>query len=628
MAGFTLTSTIDLPENPIYWVQAYGLNYSYNDGTGGETVVTYALAQSGVNPRGEAYRTLTAAEITNIENSIAAVTQYANITFVEGAAGDADILIGASSDPDGAAYGRTFFSTTEAVEVVAYDYVYSTENGLANNGYIYMHELLHGLGLNHSAVPFNPSGLIGDDENDGTTLFGSWVVGYDLEIQIFDIAVTQYLYGVDPAMRSGDDTYTPVLATYDPAGDDSDSPLLWDGAGFDTLDFSAQTGDINASLAPGHVSQVGTSNTGILEAGTFSINYHTEIEQLLSGSGDDTLAASDFGSTISGGSGEDSITGGGAADHLSGGTNADVLRGGEGADVVEGDSGLDTLVGNAGDDTMLGGTGHDRMFGGSGADDMRGGAHNDTMDGGAGNDVLRGEDGSNDMSGGTGDDKLYGGGLSDMIAGGTGDDTLVGSAGNDSVLGGDDDDILYGNAGADRLDGEDGNDWSSGGNENDLLWGRSGNDTMRGGNGDDRFFGGSDDDLVAGNLGNDTLDGGSGDDKLFGGGDADRMIGNAGSDTMGGGAGADVFVFATVTDSAHSANRDTITDFQSGVDQIDLSGIMSGLAFVASYSGAAGEVRYNSAVGRLYLDIDGDGASDFSVNLTGAPSLVEADLIL
>ena len=69
------------------------------------------------------------------------------------------------------------------------------------------------------------------------------------------------------------------------------------------------------------------------------------------------------------------------------------------------------------------------------------------------------------------------------------------------------------------------------------------------------------------------------------------------------------------------------TDFAVGVDQIDLSGF-GDLTFVDSYTGAGNEVRYNDAIGRLYVDIDGDSASDFSVDLTAGAGLTESDLIL
>lgn len=63
-------------------------------------------------------------------------------------------------------------------------------------------------------------------------------------------------------------------------------------------------------------------------------------------------------------------------------------------------------------------------------------------------------------------------------------------------------------------------------------------------------------DVLAGSAGRDTLNGGDGDDVLIDG---------AGIDSLTGGAGADVFVF--VRDGCH----DRITDFEPGIDRIDLS---------------------------------------------------------
>jgi Ca2+-binding RTX toxin-like protein len=153
---------------------------------------------------------------------------------------------------------------------------------------------------------------------------------------------------------------------------------------------------------------------------------------------------------------------------------------------------------------------------------------------------------------------------------------------------------------------------------------------MEGGSGDDRMFGGSNNDVLEGTLGNDYLNGGSGDDMLRGGSDNDTLIGGTGQDTLSGGNGADVFVFAAEGDSPHGATRDVLTDFTAGVDMIDLSGFAGDLTFIggSGYSNSAGEVRYNAGVGRLYIDIDGNGGSDFSVDLAGNPTLNADDFIL
>lgn len=71
--------------------------------------------------------------------------------------------------------------------------------------------------------------------------------------------------------------------------------------------------------------------------------------------------------------------------------------------------------------------------------------------------------------------------------------------------------------------------------------------------------------VLAGTANDDHLEGGAGNDRLLGGGGADRLVAGDGVTTMTGGAGADVFVFR------RGHGRDRITDFQDGVDRIDLS---------------------------------------------------------
>ncbi|WP_425041404.1 calcium-binding protein [Primorskyibacter sp. S187A] len=391
----------------------------------------------------------------------------------------------------------------------------------------------------------------------------------------------------------------------------------------------------------------GMANTLRSDLGDDTLGGAGGADRLIAGAGNDSLLGDDGNDSLFGQDGDDTLRGGAGENRLSAGAGDDKLYGGDDADTMIGSSGEDLLAGNDGDDSMRGGSDDDRLFGNSGddtldgdsgADSLSGGNNNDsllggsgddTLLGGNGNDTLRGEAGDNTLEGGAGDDKLYGGDDADTLEGGADDDLLVGAQGDDRLLADEGRDTLYGNAGEDTLNGGAGDDWASGGGDDDLLLGREGNDTMRGSSGDDRFFGGADNDVLAGNSGNDTLEGGSGNDRLFGGGNNDRIIGGAGADVMGGGAGADVFVFEAVSESVQgSGTRDRITDFTVGEDQIDLSGIASGLTFVTSYTGAGNEVRYNGTIGRLYIDIDGDGSSDFGLDLDGDPALTISDLVL
>lgn len=69
---------------------------------------------------------------------------------------------------------------------------------------------------------------------------------------------------------------------------------------------------------------------------------------------------------------------------------------------------------------------------------------------------------------------------------------------------------------------------------------------------------------------NDMMRGGSNADRLHGGPGSDRIYGGGGADTLSGGIDGDVFLYSALSDST-TAVRDTITDFQTGVDKIDLT---------------------------------------------------------
>lgn len=77
-----------------------------------------------------------------------------------------------------------------------------------------------------------------------------------------------------------------------------------------------------------------------------------------------------------------------------------------------------------------------------------------------------------------------------------------------------------------------------------------------GGAGADRLIGDARGDLLVGGAGNDTLNGGAG---------ADLLMDGPGSDVMTGGSGADIFVLA------RDGATDTISDFEPGIDRLDLS---------------------------------------------------------
>lgn len=256
-------------------------------------------------------------------------------------------------------------------------------------------------------------------------------------------------------------------------------------------------------------------------------------------------------------------------------------------------------------------------------------------------------------------DNLSGSDLADTLGGFEGADRLEGRGGNDNLLGGLGDDVLIGGAGADFHDGGDGIDTASfqgsiqrnladlqglnagqgdaagdvftnvenliGGNRVDILFGDAGANAISGGSGSDR---------VAGRAGDDVLDGGAGFDKLYG---------NAGQDIMTGGGGNDRFIYFNLSDSRTGAgSRDVITDFEVTGDRIEIQRLDADAGsagdqsfdFIgrAGFSGVAGELRYFQSVRNDFTiiqgDVDGDGAQDFQIELSGLIDLNAGDFAL
>ena len=150
-----------------------------------------------------------------------------------------------------------------------------------------------------------------------------------------------------------------------------------------------------------------------------------------------------------------------------------------------------------------------------------------------------------------------------------------------------------------------------------IITGNSGANRLGGGGGNDIFMGSGGRDVIQGNSGNDRIDGGSG---------SDRLSGNAGSDQ---------FVFKSVAEA-----RDTITDFVSGSDRIDLSAIdavAGGANDTFHFIGAAefgvspaGDLRFEKTATRTYIegDVNGDGLADFHITLESVITLTGGDFIL
>lgn len=234
----------------------------------------------------------------------------------------------------------------------------------------------------------------------------------------------------------------------------------------------------------------------------------------------------------------------------------------------------------------------------------------------------------------------------DVIDGLAGNDTLVGDAGHDRMMGGAGDDTLYLDAGNDWLDGGGGSDrlLATGSAavtlDLDNAWGSQatgmGTDSLRG---IEHAQGGAGNDSVMGTAAGNSLGGADGSDWLDGRGGADTLVGGAGRDAMAGGADRDrdVFVLAQASHSAAGANRDSIQQFVSGIDDLDLRaidanpGLAGDQAFAWGGTRAGANAVWVEVWGTslcLKADVTGDGLADLEVLMIGITSMAAGDVLL
>ena len=410
--------------------------------------------------------------------------------------------------------------------------------------------------------------------------------------------------------------------------------LLVGGSGVDYIDgseFLTEPGGTDTAVFDGvsskYVFEPASAEDGWLKVtntanGTYDYVRFVDFFQF----SDKTIAASDIPSTFS-------------------------LTGSYLNETINGTPGNDTLLGSFGNDILNGFGGNDTLYGGADAFyHDNGSSGNDTLNGGAGNDYFDGSDGDDIYNGGDGLDRTvllvkndvaanFSLAANPTVVTGLGIKTLnsiegadiSGSSLADRITGGAAHDFLYGAHGADRLDGAGGDDFLDGDYDNDILYGGGGNDIIFGGvgGGADKLYGG---------IGNDWLIGFDGNDLLLAGANRDILNGGDGSDTLTGGDGADAFIFsASALGTTRNGEHDVVTDFNKGIDKLDLSALYQSHAIGSISTGTAADGEAASNYGLVvnqsggstfvYGDSDGVAGADFVIELTGTTNLVASDLI-
>ena len=511
----------------------------------------------------------------------------------------------------------------------------------------FVHEIGHSLGLGHAgnyngSASYGVDNLYANDSWQATVMSyfdqadNTYVVAdfaYLKTPMLADIIAIRSLYGSAGTTRTGDTVYgynTNAGATFNASvfeGTGTAYALtIIDDGGTDTIDLSGSSANNRVDLNP-----LAGSNTGRL-IGNLFIAPNTLIENVIGGSGNDVLVGNEVANTLTGGNGNDDLVGGGGDDRA-------VFSGAYASYQISTNNGVTTIVGPNGTDTV---SSVEYFFFADQTYRLDGGVMVPTGDTVA--PTLQATS-PQDEAGSVAVSANLVLSYSEALVAGEGqivihtaagavfatydvespEVTIAGSTITINPVGDLEHSTGYyvtmtagfatdaaGNEVA-AITGPDSFDFVTASIYTTITGTGSAN-TLPGTAGQDHIFGLGGGDVITGASGNDWIEGGNG---------ADRIEGGLGSDLLNGGNGIDWFIFRSTAESGVGASADTIQDFVSGTDKIDLrtidanTNLRNNQAFTfiaaAEFSGVAGQLRCVNGV--VYGDTNGDRVADLQINV-------------
>lgn len=607
---------------------------------------------------GTGYQAFNDAQKAFARTALASIASVIDLQFVETAAVDAPNTIVFAYNLQAGSTAYAYYPSDEPIGGDIFLNIGIVDNGSLQDGQAsaltLIHELGHALGLEHPFVQgTDPPFLTGAEDSTAWTVmsYRSEPTQFHLAFSPLDLAALDYLYGPSPFARNGNDSYavSPTAAL-----------LVWDGGGTDTLTAAGQALPATLYLEPGYWGYLGSQAATITAAGQVSVNFGTEIENLLGGNAGDRLFGNAGSNLIDGGPGDDTMSGGNGDDTYLVAQrgdrviedNADPDIGGH--DLVRSSLPSYTLPDHVEDLELAAGAvaaiGNDQanLLRGNGGpvNYLQGGPGTDTLIGGDGNDTYY-VDQAGDVVSETNPDRSTGG-----------RDTVVSTLRAWS-LGAFVEDLILGEGATTAIGNNLGNYLLGNSDPVNYLDGRAGADTMVGGDGNDTYFvddtgdgvveanpdraiGGRDtvvsqrtsyalganvEDLVFG-LGMVTGFGNSLDNYLLGNNGAINYLqGGPGNDTMVGGDGNDTYYVESTGDGVVETNadrstggRDTVVSsitYALGLNVEDL--LLSGAASI----NASGNALDNYIVGNDAANqLSGFDGADWLIGGLGRDTLV------